>query len=154
MKMTQEELKSILDQHALWLEDSTKGQKANLQGADLQGAYLREADLRGANLRGANLQGANLRGADLQGANLRAADLRGVDLQGANLRGADLDYSSGIPLRCGGTKFKVCPGLMQQFMAHLCSLECEDEEWQAIRAGAMEFARKSHRAADILGDMV
>ena len=76
--MTKDELKDILAQHGEWLIDNEKGQRADLQRADLQ-----RANLQGADLRGANLQGANLRWADLQGANLREADL-----QGANLRWA------------------------------------------------------------------
>jgi uncharacterized protein YjbI with pentapeptide repeats len=98
--MNSEQLKEILKLHAEWLQDSSKGRRAylqganlwgaNLRGADLQGANLRSADLRSADLRSADLQGANLRGADLQGANLWGANLRGADLQGANLRSADL----------------------------------------------------------------
>ena len=72
--MKPSELKTILDQHRLWVESSQKqGTRANLQGADL----------RGANLQCANLQGANLQGADLRGAYLRGADLRGAYLEGA-----------------------------------------------------------------------
>ena len=56
--MKKEDLQYILDNHKLWLEDSTKGKRA----------YLRYADLRGANLRGADLRDADLIGADLIGA--------------------------------------------------------------------------------------
>ena len=63
---------------------------ANLQGADLRGADLRYADLRGADLRGADLRGANLRDANLWDADLRGANLWGANLWGADLRGADL----------------------------------------------------------------
>ena len=66
-------LNEILEQHALWIKDSSQGKKAD----------LREADLQWANLRGANLREADLREADLQEANLRGADLRGADLRGA-----------------------------------------------------------------------
>jgi hypothetical protein len=103
--MNKKELDKTLKLHEKWLEDSSKGGRANLwradlrgadlYGADLKGANLREADLREANLRGANLKGADLReadlrGADLYGANLREANLREANLKGANLRGADL----------------------------------------------------------------
>ena len=60
----------ILEQHALWIKDSSQGKKAD----------LREADLRGANLQWANLRGADLRWADLQGADLQGADLRGMEI--------------------------------------------------------------------------
>jgi uncharacterized protein YjbI with pentapeptide repeats len=42
--MTQEELKQILEQHKLWLDDPTKGNRADLREANLRGADLREAD--------------------------------------------------------------------------------------------------------------
>jgi uncharacterized protein YjbI with pentapeptide repeats len=47
--MNTDELKTILEQHKLWLEDEG-GARANLQGADLRGADLRGADLRDADL--------------------------------------------------------------------------------------------------------
>ncbi len=88
--MDRKELDTILQEHKKWLGDSG-GQRA-----DLQGAYLQGADLQGADLQGANLQGADLQGADLQGANLRGADLQGAYLQRADLRGA---YLQGADLR-------------------------------------------------------
>ena len=41
-------LNEILEQHALWIKDSSQGKKADLREADLRGADLRGADLRGA----------------------------------------------------------------------------------------------------------
>jgi uncharacterized protein YjbI with pentapeptide repeats len=64
--------------------------KADLQGADLQGAYLQGADLQGADLQGAYLQGADLQGAYLQGADLQGAYLQGAYLQGAYLQGVKI----------------------------------------------------------------
>ena len=98
--MTPEKIKKTLEFHAEWLNDSQKGERANLTGADLTranltGANLTRADLYGANLTGANLYGANLTRADLTGANLTGADLYGAnltraDLTRANLTGANL----------------------------------------------------------------
>ena len=88
--MTADQLKAVLDAHALWLKGEGAGQRANLHEADLRGADLREADLSGANLRWANLHEADLRGADLREADLREANLRGADLSGADLSGANL----------------------------------------------------------------
>ena len=116
MEITKEQLDDILRKHALWINNESGGERANLyqenlsganlyqadlrganlSGADLRGAYLYQANLHEADLRGANLRGADLRGADLRGANLHEADLRGADLRGADLRGADL---SGADLR-------------------------------------------------------
>ena len=65
-KITKEELKTILEQHKLWLDsDGEKGKCANLSGADLSGADLSGADLRCADLTGADLRRADLTDADL-----------------------------------------------------------------------------------------
>jgi uncharacterized protein YjbI with pentapeptide repeats len=95
--ITETELKSILDQHKLWL--AGKGGKranlylANLEGATLTGANLCYANLNGAFFYRANLSGANLSGADLTGANLRVTTLTDAILTGANLRGANLYHA-------------------------------------------------------------
>lgn len=49
--MNKDELKSILEQHRLWL-DGGGGECAKLQGADLQGANLRDANLQRTTLGG------------------------------------------------------------------------------------------------------
>jgi hypothetical protein len=73
MNITPEELKSILDRHAKWLENAEGGERANLSRADLSGANLSRANLSGANLLGADLWGADLSGADLSEADLSGA---------------------------------------------------------------------------------
>ena len=93
--MNAEQLKRLLNKHAMWLNDEDGGERADLRDANLLGAYLQGADLRGADLQdayllGACLQDANLRDADLRRADLRGANLRGTDLRGADLRGTDL----------------------------------------------------------------
>ena len=145
--MNANDLKSILKQHKLWLNNNG-GQKANLRWADLREANLRwadlqEADLRGANLRGANLQGANLREADLQG-----ADLRWADLQGADLREANIDYAC-LSLWRGSKKMKVDKRIAAQIAAHFCALDCDDADYQAARTAIVEFAKTSHRADEL-----
>jgi uncharacterized protein YjbI with pentapeptide repeats len=79
----------------------------------------------------------------------RCADLRGADLRGADLRGAILDFSSGIPLWCGSAYFKCDVKLIQQVLAHLCTLDCKDKQWVALRKVNSPFAKKSHRAHDL-----
>ena len=115
------DIKEVLEQHKLWLQDSTTGSRANLRDAylcdadlsraDLSRAYLcganlRDAHLRDAHLRDANLSCANLRGADLRGANLSCANLSCADLRDADLRGAELSRATGNnrelkTLQCG-----------------------------------------------------
>lgn len=45
MNMTPEELKDILEKHALWLQNNKNGKRANLSDADLSGADLSGADI-------------------------------------------------------------------------------------------------------------
>jgi hypothetical protein len=155
--MNKDELKSILEQHKLWL-DGKGDKRADLQGADLQGADLRwanlrwadlqGADLQGADLRGADLQGADMRGADLIGANLKGADLIGANLKGADMRGADMDYSC-LPLWCGSKGMIVDKRIAAQIAAHFCALECDDADYIAARKAILEFAQTSHRAEEL-----
>jgi len=140
--MRMSELKTVFEQHALWLEDKG-GERANLRYANLQ--YV---DLQGANLRYADLQGADLRYADLRGANLRYADLQGADLRYADLRYADLDYSC-LPLWCGSKGMVVDKRIAAQIAAHFCVLDCDDADYLAARTAILEFARTSHRAVDL-----
>ncbi len=93
--MTPDELKRILDDHALWIAGSG-GKCANLSKADLSGADFSWANLREADLSGANLSGADLCGADLSWANLREADLSGANLNRAGLISANLNGAVGL----------------------------------------------------------
>ena len=163
--MSSEELKKILELHALWLSDNG-GRRADLRDADLREANLQRADLRDANLRDADLQmadlqwadlrwadlrRADLRDADLREANLQRADLRDADLKMADLRDADLDYSC-FPLWSGGSRFKCDLKLVYQLLAHICTLDFDDTE--GIKELVLSFAIKSHRAKalGLIGD--
>ena len=113
---------------------------------DLRRADLRRADLRSADLRRADLRRANLYNADLRSAVLDSADLRSADLRSANLHGANLDYSSGIPLWCGGQNIKIDTKQARQIVAHAFAQECDDEEYNKLRELVREFCNKSHIA--------
>jgi len=89
-EISTDELKIILDKHALWLEAGGCGERANLRSANLSYADLSSANLRYADLSSANLSSADLRSADLSSANLRSADLSSANLSYANLRSANL----------------------------------------------------------------
>ena len=73
MNITTKQLKKVLDNHALWINNPEKGCRADLRGAYLRGANLRGADLSGANLWGANLSGAKFTVELKDAANLRTA---------------------------------------------------------------------------------
>ena len=93
--ITKEELKTILEQHKLWLDSNEKeGKRVDLRRADLRRANLSGADLTWAILSGVNLTGADLTDADLRYANLRYANLTDANLTGADLTHADLEYAN------------------------------------------------------------
>lgn len=39
--------------------------------------------------------------------------------------------------------------MIQQVLAHLMTLDCDDAEWIELREKNLPFARKSHRALDL-----
>ena len=104
MEITKEQLDDILKKHALWINNESGGERANLSGANLRGAYLYQANLRGANLSGANLRGAYLYQADLSGAYLRGANLSGANLSGAK----NLNFPIACPEEGSFIGFKKC----------------------------------------------
>jgi hypothetical protein len=71
-----------------------------------------------------------------------------ANFQDANFQGADLDFSC-FPLSCGGTKFKADIKLAYQLLAHLCTLEIDDSDWQELKDKIMPYAKKSHRATEL-----
>ena len=84
---------------------------------------------------------------DLHRANLSRADLSGADLSRADLREADLDFSC-FPLWCGGLHIKTDVRLAAQVAYHLCTMQCDDAEYIAMRNSILEFANKFHRVTE------
>lgn len=120
-KITQEDLKRILDRHAAWLSGEG-GERADLSDADLSDANLSGADLSGAKLTGASMFKtsmfkASLTGADLFGANLFGANLFGADLFDANLMGADLTGTCLTGAKLTGAKGVVDLGWPDKYRA-------------------------------------
>ena len=113
MTYTQDQLRTIIDQHGLWLRGEG-GSRANLSGANLSGANLYGADLSGANLSGANLYGANLSGANLSWANLSGANLSGANLSGANLSWANLYKWAQVSFKGHGERGRMLTAYQQE----------------------------------------
>ena len=114
-KILEDDLKRILAEHDSWEKSRRKkGQKANLNNADLRGANLKDVNLGGVEDKRGIIEGANLSGAILSGVDLSNAQLSGADLSNANLKNAvlkkafllDADLSnanlSGANLRMAG----------------------------------------------------
>jgi uncharacterized protein YjbI with pentapeptide repeats len=95
-KISQNELKTILENHEKWLKNSSDGTKANLSGFNLQ-----NIELCGTNLKGATLQNVDLSFSDLVDVNLSDADLSNSDIVNAEWRGVLLSNSdlSNVDLR-------------------------------------------------------
>ncbi len=129
------------------LELLKNGCKRAILDYDLSDADLSDANLSGANLSGADLSDANLSDADLRRADLSDADLSDADLSDANLSGANLDFSC-WPLWCGGLKVKTDKRLACQLAYHLCSMQCEDEEYIKMRNSILAFANQFHRVSE------
>jgi len=90
MKITQEQLTLMLNNHALWLEDNTKGERFNGRDLDLSNTDLANVNLANAYLYNANLSDTDLANADLSGANLANAYLSRTNLSDAYLFDANL----------------------------------------------------------------
>ncbi len=93
-KLDNNSLKSIIQDHQLWLKTNGKqGRKADLSHTDLEGVNLNKAILQGAILNNSDLAETNLSKANLKGSNLQVANMHQADLQGANLSKADLQWT-------------------------------------------------------------
>lgn len=105
--MSDTELRVILENHMEWIEDASKGERADFSNMDLSGADLRNLDLRGAVFNKTDLRSVDFRGsridyarfymANMRGCNLSDVDLHNsivsyVDLSYSNLTGSDLRY--------------------------------------------------------------
>ena len=71
-----------------------------------------------------------------------------ADLRGANLRRADLDFSC-WPLWCGSKNVKVDNRLVFQLAAHICVLDCDTPEFNAIKEFLIPYAKLCHRASEL-----
>jgi len=91
LKISDEELNKILEEHEKWVASKGKeGKRADLRMADLEKADLRKANLQKADLYRANLSEANLWKANLWKANLYRANLQKAVLSSAILQEAEL----------------------------------------------------------------
>lgn len=87
-KLTDEELRNILNLHKRWLDGKANGVRAKLIDVDLS-----EENLSGIDLRDACLKNVILENSSLFGVNLRHALLKDVNLQAANLGYAKFDFA-------------------------------------------------------------
>jgi len=167
--MNQEEFNEKYEKHLLYLKSDENGKRLsctninlsnidfthlNLSYVTFENVIFKCADFEYANLTCTNLKSADFEGAnlkyvdfthvDLKGANLEGADLRGANLEGANLEGANIDFSC-LPLWCGGLNIKIDKRIAVQLTYHLCSMQCNDIEFQEIRKMLLPFANQMHR---------
>lgn len=93
--ISDEELETMLEQHAKWLETAgAEGNQANMRLANLSNKDLKRAKLEGAKLEGAYLENTDLSFARLERAHLLSAHLEGAELSSADLSHADLSSAN------------------------------------------------------------
>ena len=92
-KISNKELKNILELHKKWLNNEEDGERADLSYVDLVGVDLSYTDLTGANLSYADLTDANLKRTKLRDADLTKAILIGANLTNCNLYNTKLLYA-------------------------------------------------------------
>lgn len=80
----------MLEDHAKWTVDNSRGKRLVLEYAYAQDTDLRAVNLRNARLPDANFTDANLQGTDFSGADLRSANFTRADLRYANFKRANL----------------------------------------------------------------
>jgi hypothetical protein len=97
--ITQEEFQSILDNHALWLEDKTKGNRADLSYCNLSGIYLADMDLRYVDFNHSILDYTTFCNSHLEHANFGFSSLKNTRFTDAHAEyaifaKAELDYAN------------------------------------------------------------
>ena len=129
-------IKEVLRLHKEWIEDNTKGQRADFSGADLRWADLSETDLNGANLSKANLRGADLSKADLSGANLEEANLSNI--KGQDIFNFTLGKDQGVYLN-GNVTIGCKSFTLDHWLANFKSIgtEARYTDKEIVRYGAM-----------------
>lgn len=112
-KITYYELTTILENHALWNQNSTIGKKACFRGLDLTehqlaftGISFYDVDFSYANLSGIDFCGCNLDDANFTGANLSNTHLCGAWLMGAKVKDADFTNADFYKAWVSGTHWK------------------------------------------------
>ena len=60
------------------------------------------------------------------------------------LENADIDYSC-LPLWCGSLGVKVDNKIVYQLLYHVCSLDCDNDEFKEIKDKIKNYANKFHR---------
>ena len=120
-KITKENLAKILKEHAEWLENNNKGnradlsntdlrehadiiRKANMSKANMSGANMSWADMSGADMSWADMSWANMSGANMSGANMSKANMSKANMSGANMSGADMSKKYISITRIGSRK--------------------------------------------------
>jgi hypothetical protein len=122
--ITNRKLNDLLRKHKLWLEDETKGKRADFGHYDLGSVDLRNKDLRGAYLFNTDYTKADIRGADFRGTLLTRPSFRVSD------------NNSGV---------KIDKRTARDLIAFICSMECDDKEFNHIRDLGLKFMAKVDR---------
>jgi uncharacterized protein YjbI with pentapeptide repeats len=101
-KVSQDELISAIEQHAIWLDDCSRGKRAEFANRDLSGLdFLCEQD-RLVNLQGSDFTGADLTGVTGNNVSFLRSSLHGAILSGSFLKKPTFSYASLRSAICEG----------------------------------------------------
>lgn len=115
-------------------------------------ASVHDCSFRNSLFHQSSVQGATLVRCCFMKSFLNQVTFTQARLTESDFSGADWDYSSGIPLWCGGGNFTADMKLIRQYLAHLCTLSVKDsekEEWAALREKLLPQALKSRRSISL-----
>lgn len=133
-KLTQDELNEIVKQHALWLEDPSKGVRADLSGynlseLDFSGMDLSEAMLEGSFIHKAKMTRVNLSQAQMKESNFMDVDLTDAILDRVDMRASHLCHSILIRVHAEYANFDSCTMWDNNYtdaVIKKCSLKCSE----------------------------
>jgi uncharacterized protein YjbI with pentapeptide repeats len=101
-KVSQDELGSAIEQHAIWLEDHRRGKRAVFADRDLSGLdFLCEQDEL-VNLQGSDFTGADLTGVTGNNVSFLRSSLHGANLSWSHLKRPTFSYASLRSAICEG----------------------------------------------------
>lgn len=146
-KVTEQEIKEILSSHKKWLEDNTKGKRAEFVFMDLSNIKLCGACLNKANFALSKLENVDFRGAELEATNFAETELISVNFDDTKLKRSIFRESKIRKSSFHSTELKD-----SDFRgAQLSNVSFYDSSLRRVNFEAAELVSTSLNNADITG---
>lgn len=107
-------------------------------GIDFSESRFYDCDINDCKFENCNFSKSNLRHVNFNNNNT---------IKNCNFTGSDIDFSS-LTLSCSGLRWKVDESLASQFLYHICSMECNSEDFLELRDKMIPLANKFHRVPE------